>query len=207
MVKTVAIPRHITHVVGIDEAGRGSIAGPVAVGIVSIPVSGGWKVPEEDGLRDSKKLPPQKREEWFAHVAGAARARALCYTCATTSSAVIDRIGIVPGVRRAIARGLSRMDIRPDRTLILLDGGLVAPDMFPNQNTIIKGDEKEPVIALASIVAKVSRDRKMIRLASRFPQYNFDKHKGYGTRAHYADIRTFGISDMHRKSFLRGLAE
>ena len=206
MVKTAAIPRHITHIVGIDEAGRGSIAGPVAVGIVSMPVSGGWKVPEDD-WRDSKKLSPQKREEWFACVAGAARDRTLCYVCAATSPAVIDRIGIVPSVRRAIARGLSRMDIQPDKTLILLDGGLVAPRIFQNQNTIIKGDEEEPVIALASIVAKVSRDRNMIRLASRFPQYHFDKHKGYGTRAHYADIRTFGISDMHRKSFLRGLAE
>ena len=200
MVRTCRIPTHITHIVGIDEAGRGSIAGPVAVGIVSAAVSGKRLFP--NSIPDSKQLTPRGREEWFRRLSDMRQAGSIEYAYCRAASRTIDRIGIVPALRHAITRGLRRMHIEPDRTLILLDGALSAPPVFSNQKTIIRGDEQEPIIALASIVAKVLRDRTMVRLAKTFPEYDFDVHKGYGTRAHYKNLNSYGLSPIHRQTFL-----
>ena len=111
-------------------------------------------------------------------------------------------MGIVHSIRTALARTLKQICTKPNKTFILLDGTLTAPEQFPLQKTIIKGDEKEPLIAAASIVAKVCRDRKMVMYAQRFSQYNFERHKGYGTKKHYNALKKHGICDIHRKSFL-----
>ena len=119
---------------------------------------------------------------------------------------VVDREGLTRATSVAIARALRRL-VPDDATevLVLLDGGLRAPARYTNQATIIKGDEKEPLIALASVVAKVMRDEKMRTLSYQYPQYGFEGHKGYGTSAHYKAIKKYGISDSHRKSFLTRL--
>ncbi len=191
------------YIIGIDEAGRGPVAGPVAVGAVLAPLS--LKIEHEyfsKGVRDSKKLTVGKREQLFAWIR---RHKELHHAVALVGPRVVDREGINVAIELAIRRVLRRLT--PDGTaqediLVLLDGGLHAPTTFINQATIIKGDEKEPLIALASVAAKVTRDKKMRTLSFQYPEYGFDGHKGYGTRDHYKAIRTFGICDSHRKSFL-----
>lgn len=203
--------------IGIDEVGRGPIAGPVAVGVVSLKVENlKLKVEWAQGFRDSKKLSAKAREAWFGKIDEARSEGWLEYAVAFVSSSVIDKKGIVYAINTALARALENVDSRKSRssilrktgtswnfTRVLLDGGLRAPAQYENQETIIKGDEKELAIALASIVAKVARDKRMVALAKKFPAYGFEKHKGYGTRAHYAAIKKHGSTPHHRKSFLK----
>ncbi|MDO8555085.1 MAG: ribonuclease HII, partial [bacterium] len=124
------------------------------------------------------------------------------YKCSMVSSRVIDKIGIQKATKLAVTRVLKKLSKKPD--LVLLDGALFAPKNY-NQQTIIRGDEKVPLISAASIVAKVSRDKKMRRLHKFYPQYQFEKHKGYGTKLHYKMIKKNGISPEHRKSYLKRL--
>lgn len=194
--------------VGIDEAGRGPLAGPVAVAAFCIPHTLRHQVSDifPDGIvRDSKKLTPEARERIFRMLADARRRGSIAYTVSFSSARVIDRRGIVHAITRALTRAIDSLGVAPDECRILLDGGLKAPPEFLSQKTIIKGDEREAVIALASVVAKVSRDRRMRALAKRYPAYGFDLHKGYGTRAHYQKLRTHGLSPVHRRSFLKTL--
>jgi ribonuclease HII len=116
---------------------------------------------------------------------------------------MIDRIGIAPCIRIALARVIDRLNVSPRKVRVYLDGGLKAPKHYINQETVIKGDEKIPAISLASIVAKVTRDRYMFRMASRYPGYGFEKHVGYGTKAHYGAIRKIGLTPLHRRYFLK----
>lgn len=197
--------KNIRYIIGIDEAGRGPLAGPVAVGAFCVG-AGADSVRDfkkfSAGVKDSKKLSESQREGWFAKMLCEKKFGNISFAVSFASAGMIDRRGIVFAIRRALALSLKKLKVAPEQTLVLLDGGLRAPEEYTFQETIIKGDEKEPIIALASITAKVLRDRKMRALAKRYPQYGFEKHKGYGTAAHYAAIMCYGALGVHRKSFL-----
>lgn len=197
--------KSIKYLIGIDEAGRGPLAGPVAVGVVKLQVTS-YKLKAQAGwfrgLKDSKKLSEKAREEWFTKMRKAKKDGWLQFAVALGSARVIDKKGIVFAIKNALNKAILKVDAKGGETLALLDGGLRASEEFSSQKTIIKGDEKEPVIALASIVAKVSRDRLMKKNGQKYPEYGFEKHKGYGTRGHYRKIKKYGISPIHRKSFL-----
>lgn len=188
--------------IGIDEVGRGPIAGPVTVGVVLLDS----KKKMSDyrnvlgGLRDSKKLSEKKREEWYDWVI----AQKIPWEVVSVSASVIDRIGIAPAARRAAGSALKKIVARtkmsPSTCEVRLDYGLSVSSEW-QQVQIVKGDEKEPAIALASIMAKVTRDRYMKKLAQKHPSYGFEKHKGYGTRQHYAAIQSKGVCNEHRTTF------
>jgi len=199
------------YIIGIDEVGRGPLAGPVTIGVVCIPVD--FDMSFFVGIKDSKKLGVDSRRMWrdrvmacdtAIHSAGTKRqSLSMAWVASSVSPAVIDRIGINASIRRAMSRALSRLSVAPPQCFVLLDGGLRAPKEYIYQKTIIKGDEKEPVIAIASILAKVYRDTAMERYAERYKQYGFEAHKGYGTPEHLKKILKHGMSDMHRRSFLK----
>lgn len=187
-------------VLGVDEAGRGPLAGPVAVGVVLVPE--GFDVAREfPGVADSKKLSEKKREALFTELERRASQGDVRFVVELEDAAKIDSEGIVPAIRQAVSRGLNAL--APDSSLVAvkLDGSLRAPAEYA-QETIIRGDSLVPVISLASIAAKVSRDRLMLELAKRYPEYGFEKHKGYGTRLHYDRLELYGPSAIHRRSFL-----
>ena len=198
---------------GIDEAGRGPLAGPVSVGVVA--VSEGFDVAREfPGVADSKKLREKKREEIFTELEARAALGDLRFTVELESAETIDKEGIVPAVSTALARGAAKLvqDVRFTKPHIkvghpmsdfhiLLDGSLRAPSEY-SQETIIHGDALVPIISLASIAAKVVRDRLMVELATQYPDYGFEKHKGYGTRLHYEMLEKYGPCAIHRRSFL-----
>lgn len=186
--------------VGVDEAGRGPLAGPVAVGVACVPADFVWA--DFVLVKDSKVMTEKARERVFAEAEAAREARRLNFHVALVSAEVIDTKGISQAVRQGIAECFAALDVLPEETEVKLDGLLHAPEAFINQETIIRGDALEPAISLASIVAKVTRDRHMIAMHEQFPQYNFAKHKGYGTAAHYAAIREHGLSVEHRKTFI-----
>jgi ribonuclease HII len=191
----------IRYVIGIDEAGRGPLAGPVSVGAVLVPAVFDWKV--IPGVKDSKQLSAQKREAVFARMEELQAEGLLRFAVAFTPAKEIDTEGIVPAVRSALMRAIEALQAIPHECQVLLDGGLRAPVKFVNQITIIKGDTKEPAISLASIAAKVQRDRLMEKMADTYPHYQFDIHKGYGTLEHRKAIREFGLCEEHRKTFCR----
>ena len=191
-------------IIGIDEVGRGPIAGPVSVCAfrmidLRLKISARKK---DMPLRDSKKLTRLQREAWFGQIK-VWQEEGKCDFCVTSVSAKeIDRNGISKAIRKALSRSLLEVSRSDFKHKILPDGGLQAPAEFKDQKTIIKGDEKEIVIALASIAAKVTRDAYMRKQAKRFPVYAFDEHVGYGTKKHYKAIKKHGISPIHRRSFL-----
>jgi ribonuclease HII len=192
--------KKIKYIVGIDEAGRGALAGPVSVGAVVMPITfdtGFFK-----GVRDSKQLSALAREKWFLQLK---ENEELSFSVSFSSAAVIDGCGIVDSVWRALARALSRLACEPRETLVLLDGGLYAPEEYIYQETIIRGDESEPIISLASIIAKVKRDKYMTALSRSESAYGFERHKGYGTKEHFRMLKKHGISEVHRRSFLTRL--
>ena len=185
---------------GVDEAGRGPLAGPVAVGVVAVPE--GFDVAREfPGVADSKKLSENKREEIFKMLKTRVAKGDARFTVEFENEKVIDEEGIATAVHRALWRGVN--SLAPDSSLVhvLLDGSLKAPPEY-SQETIINGDELVPLISLASIVAKVTRDRLMINLAKKYPEYSFEKHKGYGTKLHYEMLKKHGLCDIHRRSFI-----
>ncbi|MES2314844.1 MAG: ribonuclease HII [Patescibacteria group bacterium] len=190
--------------IGIDEVGRGPIAGAVAVGAFCIPIKNLIKVRRIfRGVKESKQLSEQQREGWFGIIQQSQKVGLIDFAVTFQSEKIIDTKGLSYAIKRALAISLNTIAPKPDVIQVLLDGGLKAPAEFTNQKTIIKGDEKELVIALASICAKVLRDRKMNALAKKYTQYGFEKHKGYGTRAHYEAIKKYGQLPLHRTSFLK----
>jgi len=195
----------IKYLIGIDEAGRGPLAGPVSVGVVCIPIGFNWAV--IPGVNDSKKLTEKKREEIFSIAEKLKKEKKLDYAVVMTSAKIIDEIGIVPAVNKAMQQALKKLAVLPENCKVKLDGSLRAPKEFMKQETIIKGDAKEKVIGLASILAKVTRDRYMVTIAKKeaYKYYNFAIHKGYGTKAHREAIDANGLSNIHRKSFCRRL--
>ncbi|MDD3531581.1 MAG: ribonuclease HII [Candidatus Pacebacteria bacterium] len=187
-------------ILGVDEAGRGPLAGPVSVGVVAVPE--GFSVEREfPGVRDSKKLSEKKREVLYEMLAARVVTGDVRFTVEFESAEVIDREGIATAVRRAVSRGVNAL--APDAALVRLqlDGALRAPPEYA-QETIIRGDELVPLISLASIAAKVERDRLMCALAKEHPQYGFEIHKGYGTKMHYEMLLEHGLSAIHRRSFI-----
>jgi ribonuclease HII len=186
---------------GIDEAGRGPLAGPVAVGVVVVPAAFNFALIE--GVRDSKQMTELGREIWFERLRVLKQDAGVRYVVQFSSARFIDEWGIVLAVRGAVARALRALEVEPRHSHILLDGALRAPRRFMYQKTIIRGDETEPLIALASIAAKVRRDRLMRRLALRYPEYGFETHKGYGTKMHREALTRYGLCDIHRKTFCK----
>lgn len=176
---------------GVDEAGRGPLAGPVCAAAVMLPP--GLELP---GLNDSKKLSEKKREALYDQI----RASAIAYGIAFASVEEIESLNILGATFLAMRRAVEQLGQTP--RLVLVDGNR-DPGLPFETECVVKGDGKCADIAAASILAKVTRDRYMLEQAERFPQYGFEKHKGYGTAAHYAALREFGPSEIHRPSFLK----
>ncbi len=177
--------------IGIDEVGRGSLAGPVVVGVVALPNNFQLKPPCK--LADSKKLNKNQRELWYQYVIDN-----IPFALARVYPTTIDRINISQAANLAATRALKRLSLSGR---VLLDGGLKLNNNQPYQS-IIKGDEKYDSIALASIIAKVHRDKIMTNHHRLYYQYGFDRHKGYGTQIHLAALKKFGPCPIHRRSFL-----
>ncbi len=196
----------IKYLIGVDEAGRGPLAGPVSLAAVAWEIKGRSALTKKFvGVRDSKQLSEREREAWWTKLWQLERAGAIKIAVAFAGNTIIDERGIVPAIRLATRRALGRLGLNPAECRVLLDGSLRAPRRYREQQTLIKGDEREPIIALASIVAKVRRDRLMTRLAKAYPAYHFEVHKGYGTRSHYLALKQAGLSPLHRRSFLSSL--
>jgi ribonuclease HII len=188
-------------IVGVDEAGRGPLAGPVAVGVAVVPYDFDWRfIP---GVGDSKQVKEQEREKVVKIARALRRTGVIDFHVALVPASTIDRIGITDAVRKGIDACFKKLKPNPKKTEVKLDGLLKAPKEFTNQETIIKGDAKEKVIGLASILAKVARDHHMVRVASDYPKYGFEIHKGYGTKKHQDAIARHGLSKIHRRSFCK----
>ncbi len=192
------------QIIGIDEVGRGPFAGPVTVCAVICEESVYRVLKKSRTLpgsgKDSKKLKEKDREKYAKILKEISKKEKISYKIIHVSNKTIDLRGLSFSIKKAI--GLCVVNLKPDGTRVLLDGGLKAPEKFKNQKTIIKGDEKEKIIAWASILAKVSRDSLMIKLSKRYPKYGFDIHKGYGTLKHRNAIKKYGASDIHRKTWI-----
>ena len=195
--------QRMNYIIGIDEAGRGPLAGPVSIAAVRIKHNFDKKFFE--GIKDSKKLTPEERELWYAMALEENKKGNLDFSVSLIKETVIDRWGIVYAVNLGIKRCLEKIKAIGEESQVFLDGGIKAPEYFAHQLTIIKGDEKIPIIAMASIIAKVQRDRLMVRLAKKFPGFGFEQHKGYGTRAHRLALATLGPTIIHRKTFIKNL--
>ncbi len=176
---------------GVDEAGRGPLAGPVYAAAVILP-----RDAVIEGLNDSKKLTEKKREALFDVITE----RALTYGIASASVEEIEKLNILNATFLAMNRAIDKLDPIPE--LALIDGNRSTGIAMPSR-CVVKGDSRCADIAAASILAKVSRDRYMLTLAEKYPQYHFEQHKGYGTKLHYEALREYGPSPEHRQSFLR----
>ena len=180
----------VRYIAGVDEVGRGPLAGPVVAAAVILP---------RDltilGINDSKKLSEKRREDLFEVIKDAA----LSWSIGIRDHEVIDRINILEATREAMADAVGGLDIKPDHVLV---DALTIPGVDIPQTGIIKGDASSISIAAASILAKVTRDRMMVKYHETWPDYAFDRNKGYGTKAHYAGLDKAGESPVHRKTFL-----
>lgn len=181
-------------VCGVDEAGRGPLCGPVCAASVILPIDC-----EIEGLNDSKKLSEKKREALFDVICQ----KALAYSIEFVDNNVIDEINILEATMMCMTNAVKTLSISADYALI--DGNKIPKMLDIPAESVVKGDAKSMSIAAASILAKVSRDRLMMQYDVKYPQYNFKKHKGYGTKAHYEAIIEFGPCEIHRKSFLKTL--
>jgi ribonuclease HII len=223
------------YLIGIDEVGRGPIAGPVAVCSFLLKdekILENQKEKNLPKLKDSKKLSKKQREIWFEYLKKQKEEGNCDYEVSFVSPENIDKFGIAKCIQKALNQSLDRVasqemlfarssdlltensfsedgsSARPSQKAspallsIFLDGGLHAPKEYINQETIIKGDELHPVISCASIMAKVSRDRVMTNYAKTYPEYGFEKHSGYGTKAHYEAIKKHGQIPIHRKTYI-----
>lgn len=202
-----------SYVIGIDEVGRGPLAGPVTVCALALPIN--QRLTTNDArliLRDSKKLSPKQREKWLEWI----KRQKIAYSISSVSPKIIDKINISQAANLAATRCVkkllsdNKLQTTNKKIKIFLDGGLhINTKTLKNLSagwrteTVIKGDEKIPAISLASIIAKVHRDKLMEKNNKNYPGYGFEKHKGYGTKLHYKMIKKYGISDIHRKTFLK----
>lgn len=188
-----ALAKGYKSVCGVDEAGRGPLAGPVCAAAVILPE--GVII---DGVNDSKKLSEKKRESLFDVI----REQALSYSIAYATVDEIEEINILNATMLAMCRAINGLEIKADYAMI--DGNKIPP-IDIDAECIVKGDAKSMSIACASILAKVSRDRLLYKYAEEYPMYGFDKHKGYGTKVHREAILKYGPCQYHRKSFLKKL--
>lgn len=186
-----AAAKGYSAICGVDEAGRGPLAGPVCAAAVILPEN---KV--IDGVNDSKKLSKKKREALFDVICETARS----YSIAYASVEEIEELNILNATMLAMKRAVEGLDIKADYAMI--DGNRT-PDLEIESEFIIKGDAKSMSVACASILAKVSRDRLLYEYAKEYPQYGFEKHKGYGTKAHTEALKEYGPCPYHRMSFLK----
>ncbi|HRH26448.1 MAG TPA: ribonuclease HII [Candidatus Paceibacterota bacterium] len=189
------------YIIGIDEVGRGPLAGPTTVGVSAV-CTYGKKPPVLTLADDSKAMSPEMREYIFAE-ATRVRNKTVWFEVSSVAASVIDTVGINKAIYQAMVSALKKLEARgigPHNSFVYLDGGLRAPEGY-HQKTIIRGDSKVKVISLASIVAKVTRDRLMDRMGKKYAAYGFGQHKGYGTAGHRQAIREFGLSNIHRRSF------
>lgn len=182
-------------IAGLDEAGRGALAGPVCVGTVILPHKHPHLLRTLSRVRDSKQLTPRQRSALSPLIRETARAHGIGFA----SSEEIDQLGIVPATRLAASRALESINITPD--YLLTDFRLELPELDIPQTAIVKGDARSLSIACASILAKTARDEFMAGLHSEYPEYQFSKHKGYGTLLHRKQIEKAGHSPVHRKTF------
>lgn len=178
-------------VCGVDEAGRGPLAGPVCAAAVILP-----KGCIIEGLNDSKKLSEKRREQLFDVITK----KAVAYSIAMASEKEIDEINILQATFLAMCRAVESLEIKPD--FVIVDGNR-DPLLGIKTMTLVKGDALCESVAAASVLAKVTRDRYMLDMCEKYPEYQFQKHKGYGTKLHYEMIEKYGISDIHRKTFLK----
>ncbi|MBL8099633.1 MAG: ribonuclease HII [Anaerolineales bacterium] len=181
-------------IAGLDEAGRGALAGPVFVGAVILPKEKSL-IKKLSGVHDSKLLNPKKRNLLNPQI----KESALAWGIGFSTAAEIDRLGIVPATRLAASRAIEAMHFIPD--FLLTDFRLELPELDIPQTSIVKGDQKSLSIASASILAKTARDDMMREIDSQYPNYHFSNHKGYGTLTHRKVIKQFGHSPIHRKTF------
>ncbi len=178
-------------VCGVDEAGRGPLCGPVCAAAVVLPV--GFEI---EGINDSKKLSEKKREALFEVITK----NALAYSVIMVDAKTIDEINILQATFKAMRQAVQALPLKAD--IALIDGN-AKPGLSIEERTIVKGDAKSISIAAASILAKVSRDRYMLEMDEKYPEYQFSKHKGYGTKLHYEMIAKYGICPEHRRTFLK----
>ena len=178
---------------GVDEAGRGPLAGPVCAAAVILP-----RGTVIEGLNDSKKLSEKKREQLFDVICDTA----VSYAIAFATVEEIEELNILHAAQLAMNRAIEELDPKPD--LAIIDGNQAGDIRFPHE-TVVKGDASCISISAASILAKVTRDRFMLDMAQQYPMYHFEKHKGYGTKDHYSALREFGPCPIHRPSFLKNL--
>ncbi|MBI5306363.1 ribonuclease HII [Candidatus Wolfebacteria bacterium] len=198
-------------IIGIDEVGRGALAGPVVVAALALPKK--FKIDKKllnlklPKLKDSKKLSPRQREIWFKWI----KEQKLNYVVASVPPKIIDKINISNAANLAATRSVKKLTksykLKAKNYRVYLDGGLYLKNLKPKtlhlkSKTIIKGDEKIPAISLASIVAKVHRDKLMKKLHEKYPRYDFINNVGYGVKKHIKAIKKFGFSKIHRKSFV-----
>lgn len=190
-IESLHFDKGIQLICGVDEAGRGPLAGPVCAAAVILP-------PHVDipGLNDSKKLTDKRRRELFPII----KEQAIAYGIGLASHEEIDQINILQATYLAMERALERLAVKPE--LALIDGNRAKDFGLPVQ-TVVKGDSLSASIAAASVLAKVTRDDLMLEAAKEHPQYQFDIHKGYGTKAHYEALRAHGPSPIHRMTFLK----
>lgn len=193
--ETLAHADGFAVVAGVDEAGRGPLAGPVFAAACILPAG-----LEDAGINDSKKLSEKKRDALYDLI----RERAESWCVASASPEEIDEINILNATFLAMKRAVDGLAVRPD--LLLVDGNRCPGTGIP-ERALVKGDAKSISIAAASILAKVSRDRHMLELDALYPEYRFAQHKGYPTKLHYEMLKAHGVSPVHRRSFLKNLDE
>lgn len=179
-------------IAGVDEAGRGPLAGPVCVAAVIMPFEQD-KIIEE--INDSKKLTEKKREQLFEKI----KNTAISYNIVFVDEKTIDSINILNATKLGMKQAIENLRVKPE--LVLIDA--VKIDTCVPTESIIKGDAKSYNIAAASILAKVTRDKLMVELDKKYPEYNFKKHKGYGTKEHVENLKKFGKCEIHRNSFIK----
>ncbi len=188
-------------VIGIDEVGRGPLAGPVTVCAVALPYKH-YKKELYPGLTDSKQMTPKNRAQVVGSIESLTKKFGIRYALTSREASAIDQKGIALCIRDCIKSALKKLALDPNECLVLLDGGLKAPLEYI-QETIIKGDSKEQCISLASVIAKVTRDCLMVRLHRAYPDYRWNENKGYGVLAHRSALKRYGATPFHRRTFLQ----